>query len=134
MALSVKVKQKPKAKSATATMVDRIVELKRQMDAVAPLAKEYKTLTDDLRKQAMEQDPSQVVTFEGTDHIVVFSEASNVRKLGDMEQVKKALGKEIFFKVAKVTLTDIDKYLTPEESAELVTVESGPRKIDVVEK
>ena len=134
MAVNVKVKAKPAIKSATEMTVDRIVELKKAIDAVASLAKEYSKLTTQLREQAMQQDPSQVVSFEGTTHTVVFSEASKVRKLGDMKEIKKALGNEVFFEVAKVTLGDMDKYLTPEEINNLVTVEDGPRKIDVVEK
>ena len=134
MALTIKTKTKVKAKSHTALIVDRIVELKKIIDAVSPASKEFAKLTTELRTQAMEQDPAEKVVFEGSDHNIVFSEASKVRKLGDMKEVKKALGNEIFFEVAKVTLGDIDKYLTVEEVAELVTVESGPRKIDIVEK
>jgi len=134
MALTIKTKTKVKAKSHTALIVDRIVELKKIIDAVSPASKEFAKLTGELRAQAMEQNPKETVVFEGSDYNVVFSEASTVRKLGDMKEVKKALGNEIFFEVAKVTLGDIDKYLTPNEVIPLVTVESGPRKIDIVEK
>jgi glutamate-1-semialdehyde aminotransferase len=134
MAVTLKVKTKTAPKSATVAVVDRIVELKKAIDAIAPLQKEFKKLTDDLRAQAMEQDPAHPVVFDGTDHSVLFTEAAKVRKLTDMQAVRKALGNDIFFEVAKVTLTDIDKYLSPEESAQLCTVESGPRKIDIVEK
>jgi hypothetical protein len=134
MAVTLKVKTKAAPKSATAQTVDRIIELKKQIDALAPITKEFDKLTKGLREQAMEQDPTQPVVFEGTDHAVVFSEASKVRKLGDMKLVKKALGNDTFFEVAKVTLGDCDKYLTPEELALLVTIENGPRKIDFIEK
>jgi|OpeIllAssembly_1097287.scaffolds.fasta_scaffold121730_3 hypothetical protein len=134
MAVSLKVKTKAAPKSATAMTVDRIIELKKQIDALAPITKEYDKLTKGLREQAMEQDPSQPVVFEGTDYSVVFSEATKVRKIDNMMGLKKALGNEVFWEVAKITLTDVDKYLTPNESAEFITIENGARKIDIIEK
>jgi hypothetical protein len=135
MAVTLKVKAKVEKKSPTAIIVDRIVELKKQIDALAPVAKEYDALVKNLRGQAMEQDPKQVVSFEGTDHTVVFSEAGKTRTIIDMKEVKKALGNEVFFEVAKVTLGDIDKYLSDDDKASLIKEEQdGPRKISFVEK
>ena len=134
MAVKLQAKKAKTAKSATAIIVDRIVELRKQIAEVAPLQKELDNLTKDLRTQAMEQDPDQVVSFEGTDHMVVFGEAAHTRSLTDVIGAKKALGNDTFFEIAKVTLGDLDKYLTAEELAPLIEEGRGARKIDVVEK
>jgi hypothetical protein len=134
MAVTLKTKSKTAVKSATAIAVDRLVELRKLIDAVTPAQKEYDKISKELRAQAMEQDPTEPVVFEGTDHNVIFSEATKVRKIDNMLGIKKALGNEVFWDVAKVTLTDIDKYLTPNESAEFITIENGARKIEIVEK
>lgn len=132
MAVTLKVKKSPK--TMTEMTVDRVIELKHKLDAVAAEQKEYDKLVKELRTEAMEVDPDQVVSFEGTKGTVVFGEASRQRVLADMAGVKKALGNELFMSIAKVTLGDLDKYLSTEESAPLVEQGRGPRKIDIVEK
>ena len=132
--MAVKTKAKTTAKSATAVTVDRIVELNKMIAAVAPAVKELDKLTKGLREQAMAKDPDQVVTFEGTDSTVVFGEAAHTRLLVDLVGAKKALGNDVFFEVAKVTLGDLDKYLTPAELEPLIAETRGGRKMDIVSK
>jgi len=132
--MAVILKKKVSPKNATAMVVDRIVALRKEIEAISPQQKEYDKLVKDLRTQAMEQDPDQIVAFEGTDVNLIFGEAAHTRAVKDMLAAKKALGNEVFFKVAKITLGDLDKYLTPEELGELVEEGRGARKIDFVEK
>lgn len=132
--ITVKVKAKQAAKTASQIIVDRIVELKKRIDSVAEDQKEFAKLTGELRAQAMEKDPDQVVSFEGTEKTIVFGEAAVTRELVDVEGAKKKLGNDTFFEIAKITLGDLDKYLTPEELAPLVKKGRGSRKIDFLDK
>src|SRR5512141_1914065 len=124
MAVTLKVKKSPK--TMTEMTVDRVIELKHKLDAVAAEQTEYDKRVKELRTEAMEVDPDQVVSCEGTKGTVVFGEASRQRVLADMAGVKKALGNELFMSIAKVTLGDLDKYLSTEESAPLVEQGRGP--------
>ena len=136
MAVKLKVKSEKKvAKSKTAIIVDRIVELKKVVDAMMKdEGKELAQLTAQLREQAMAQDPDQVVSFSGTNSTVLFGEAARTRALVDLVGAKKALGNDTFFEVAKVNLGDLDKYLTAEEIAPLIENTRGARKMDLVSK
>lgn len=128
------VKVKASVKDASTIVVDRVVELRKQIDAMKPVSDEYNKLVKQLREQAMEKDPEQVVSFEGSDTTIVFGEAAKTRELTDIPGAKKALGTEVFNKVATITLGDLDKYLTPEELAPLIKEGRGARKIDFVAK
>lgn len=132
MAVSVKVKKS--AQSATAMMVDRIIELRAQVEAVSPAQKELDKLVKELRAKAMEQDPDQVVSFDGNKGTVVFGEAAKTRVLTDMAGAKKKLGNDLFMEVAKITLGDLDKYLSADELAPLIEESRGVRKIDFMVK
>jgi len=134
MAVKTQAKTKAKAKSATAVAVDRIMELKKLIDATAPAAKEMAKLVADLRAQAMTQDDDQVVSYEGDTGTVVFGESAKTRELTDLKAAKKALGNDVFFEVATITLGDLDKYLTPAELAPLIKEGRGGRKISVLPK
>lgn len=73
-------------------------------------------------------DEELVIKVPGEKELKIGSR-SNVRSITDMDKAVELLGTDTFMKIAKIGLTDLDKYLTPEEVAEVtVTKRSDTRR------
>lgn len=143
MTLTIKSKQVEKLVAKTTEITDNpyveIVEemslLQIQLDTFKLISAKYdtlkKTLLDSIPLDATEFEP---YTFTGTAHKVVFSARAKKREVTDMEAAKEALGVELFMKIAKIGLTELDKYLSQEEKDKfIIETQTGPRSCVVKE-
>lgn len=122
-------------------IVDRFLTLEKM---VAKLKENpaFKALTEAEAKvkELMEQwdeaggvSPDEEIILKGTRGHVTYSARKNVRSIPNMGALLLVMGEESFLANASVALGKIDKYLTPEEQAEvLVTEQTGPRVKTVV--
>jgi hypothetical protein len=137
-----KAKEKKKAaeKAAEAVdysaKVDRLAEISSILSSVAPLLEEQNRLKAELREAADKLVPAdQPYVFAGETASFIVEPRSLERTIPDTEAVKKAIGKETFFRIAKISMADADKYLSDEEKAKLLVVSrTGPRKGRLVPK
>lgn len=140
--MTVKLMQKTKGavvakvKTDLDTKVERLIDLKVQIDAVKSAIDEYEKLRKELSGTADTVGAvNEQVTFEVENGSIAFSPKTFERKISDMPKVFDLLGKENFLKLAKVTMTDLDKYLGASEQEACVTKNlTGARKISVVPK
>jgi hypothetical protein len=78
---------------------------------------------------------NEQVVFTSAVGDVSFSARGFERKITNMPKLFELIGEDTFLKIAKVTLTDVDKYLgTAEKDKCLEETLTGPRKISVVPK
>jgi hypothetical protein len=122
--------QKAVKPDTTTLLVDEYADCVARVAAVAKYSKRAEEIKRALRDEAEDKAaPDEVVSFEGTTGVLEFSEKPVERQILDLAAVKKAMGPKVFMEVAKVTLGDVDKYLTPEEVAALVASDrTGTRK------
>lgn len=145
MSLNIKTVAKPKAKplktkakpaapvGETALLVDKIVE---QNPAILA-AKEPKKLQEQARKELLElvqpsHEPTDEIVVKGTKGQVRFSPCSTKRSCVDPQKVHQMLGDEAFYAIITVSLTELDKYLTPHQVAQVVVPECGSRGMTVL--
>lgn len=122
-----------KAKTELDVKVERLIELKMQIDAIKSSVDEYEKLRKELSGLSDTIGAAnEQVTFEVENGVVSFSAKTFERKVTNMEKVFAHLGRENFLKVASVALKDIDKYLSPNEQTDCVSKDlTGARKISV---
>jgi hypothetical protein len=130
-----KLKPKSDFDAETAQIVERLAAINKEIDAYKKLDAEYKQL----REKLMFRFPDSTTTgmpveFIGETHKVVFTPCSVERKIVDKPGLIEKLTPEVFIKVAEVKLGDVDKYLTLEEQAGVITAsQTGPRKMSIKE-
>lgn len=124
------------AKSDLDVKVERLIELKVQIDAIKAQVDEYEKLRKELSGLSDTIGAAnEQVTFEVENGVVSFSAKTFERKVTDMPKVFAHLGQDNFLKVASVALKDIDKYLNVNEQTDCVTKDlTGARKISVSPK
>lgn len=116
-------------------IVEEMATLKMLIDEFTPIEKRY----DKLKKELQEKIPDDASSFEtynfmGISHIVVFSERPLVRTITDVNKVRDKLGEELFMQIVKVGLTELDKYLSEEEQADVVmSANTGARRCAIKE-
>lgn len=111
--------------------IDRLAELLAWQESVKKDArtKELADLVKALKGEVpADLDPDVDYVFEGESHKYVFGPASNDRYIADMEAVKTAFGDKVFMELVKVNLTDLDKYLTPDQLGTIIGISRGSRK------
>ena len=90
-----------------------------------------KELDTRISAQIEPQDGAQIT---GNEWLLEVGPCSiNSRKVGDITKIANYMGQD-FYKVAKVTIADIEKYLTPDQAAEVIVSDTGystSRKIAV---
>lgn len=120
----------------TVGIVEEMALLSLKIGELKPLEKKY----DGLRKTLLEQLPEgysehEGYTFEGTHHVVEFSPNSKQRIITDIKKAREALGDELFMNLVKLSLTDMDKYLTSEQKEGfIIEASTGSRICKVKEK
>lgn len=142
----IKLKKKIKAKSDLASSPIELEKshLKELAKEIILLDTKLKRLTQkygselstakaELQKLAddnLENDRDlKIVTKIG---VVTVSAKTKVRELIKPIKLRKMLGKKTFNKIAKISMSDIDKYLTEDEIAKVVkTTITGTRKISI---
>lgn len=119
--------------------VDQITKLRAELEANAlaqsDKIKELNALEGKLKEVAKTLPAEVAGTFIGTKTVFVVSEKQMNRTITDIKDVRKAMGDEVFMECAKITLTDIDKYLTKEQVAKLTVLgRTGNRTTKIVPK
>lgn len=129
-------KKSVKKQNVVAEQVEALVKLKKEADKAKAVIAEY----DGARKALMELIPEDAsdfepVIFEGETHNAVFSARAAKRSVADLQKLHSILGNKVFYEIASVPLTEVDKYLSEEEKEQvLMTAHTGPRVIKIEEK
>lgn len=111
-----------KAVTGFKDQVDRLATLHAQIGDLAPVFKEIKKIEEKLRAVAGEAVANtEGAVVVGTKADFVVSACGTSRAINDMKGVRSAMGDKLFMEVAKVTLGDVDKYLTEDQKTKLVT-------------
>jgi hypothetical protein len=122
------------AKMSVAQLVEQAATLKTIVDAGTAAKKKYDALIAKLAEQLpanLGEDAEH--TFDGETHKIVFGAKSKTREIVDLGGVRALLGDELFMQLAKINLTDLDKYLAEAEQADLVKESRGNRRAAVKE-
>jgi uncharacterized protein YuzE len=134
-ALKVKTDEKG-AISGFETVVNRLAELESVLTPeIEKAIKEQSRLESELRAVADQQVAADAkVVFTGTSHDFVVSEKGEKREVV-VQQARIALGEKLFNDVARILLSDVDKYLTADQQATcVVRSPSGPRKGQLIRR
>lgn len=106
-------------------LVDIYGDLKQYVTAITPdpaiaqLSKiEAKIL--ELAAVQLEQDEEAEIVAERW-KATIGACAKESRKLEDLSTFKKIVGDDVFMKLAKINVTDVDKYLTPEQVSNVLS-------------
>jgi hypothetical protein len=122
---------------------EEVDALKIEIDALGALegdlTKAKKLIADHTKRVSVVRDKlvaSGELTKVGDTYYAVVKEAGNItRTVKNMPKAVKFLGAETFLKVAKITLADIDAYLTDAEKEEVLEIgESKTRSIKIMKR
>jgi len=138
----------PEESASITEKVDLLGQMKRDMDSLAaklkndPIAKllaETKSSFDTLKKSIVEEatanmEPNESVEVVGTESKLIVGKKAKKRTVTDVAGIYEYLGDEVFFKLATVTLGNVDKYLTPSQVESVVeTSQNGARSVRLKE-
>jgi hypothetical protein len=128
--------EKQKAGDVFASKVDRLAELEKLLAPFAVLMDEQRKLVEELRGVASEKPGSEEVVFSGKVKSAVFGKAANLTVVPETSKIKKALGEKTFMEIAKVTISDLKKYLSGKQQEELLKTENfkGSRRFELRDK
>lgn len=138
------VKTKEKAKQKVDVAVAKVKAVEDYAIACAELAL-LKTVTEGLeatKQKALkvlepelaDQPAAETVLIVGEKHVLKFSPKQWVREiLGGTEAVKETVGDDLFMKIAKVGLGEIDKYVDDKTKVKFIKSErTGRRAVEVI--
>lgn len=102
------------AEATMAALVDEMAALLPKVSEAKAVLKQFDDRRKKLQALAVEKmaNPEMPYTIQGTKAVATFSAQASQRIITDMAKVAELMGTETFLKVAKVTVTDIDKYLS----------------------
>ncbi len=110
-------------------------ELKAKLEELEPLEKLVKELATDLVGEGEHFGAEKVVDLAGVLYDVELSKKSMAVIEIDKKVLRKTLGKDTYFELAKIGVGDIRKYCTPPQIAKILTEErTGKRRISVTKK
>ena len=118
------------------SIVDQLAAIESVLtpEVLAALKKQVR-LEAELRAVADKEAPADAkVVFTGTTHDFAVTEKGEQRKIADIQECRKKLGDKLFFELARINLSDVDKYLSNNEKNFVVTLRQGPRKGTLVKK
>lgn len=133
--MAVVLKTKPKAvaqpKFATvasdellsdmADLIDQLGAMEAEVEEAKKLIKQWDAKVKKLREAYNAVGDAEDVLIErGAMFEAELGPRSKSRSVSDIQRVYELMGHDTFLKLASVKLTDIDKYLTPDESAEVL--------------
>ncbi len=133
-----KLKKKVNPLDALEVLTDEVGTLEMEVARLKamPVWQEYEKKKKALIEKVetiMGVQPEETAQLTGLKYICSFSQKANKRTISNIKVAKSALGNEVFFKVAKINLTDLDKYLSEDERAECVTESrTGPRQVKFI--
>ena len=109
---------------------ESVEDITNQIKALTAKLKPHKEKLYELQKaiDEMDLDPDAEGFMQyGEGYQLEIGKKGSSRKIKDMALVQKAMGKELFMKVATVTLKEIDKYLTLPQREQLLTTDRTSR-------
>lgn len=126
----------PKAKasqvvSEAQAMVNEAVQIHKKLEELEVPAMQKRL--DEIKKhfsgiaKSMPQD--EVAVFKGTEGELEFTKASQEIEITDKDGLIKALGKEVFKEISKVSVTDMRKYLAQNEIDQYTSKVNGSRRL-----
>lgn len=136
----VKQVQAPAAKKLAVTdqqlKVDELIQIETflQEHEIDLMMKRREEIRKVLQSIANESDPSEDVQLDGTLGHALFAKASQVVSIVDKEGIIEAITPEIFMQLAKVTVTDLKKYLSEIELDKYTKKTMGSRVFKGVTK
>lgn len=109
-------------------LADRYGDLEDRCNALMqnPLFTQFDEVKKELQARVDAQaGPTDTLEIKGEHWRVSIGVAAKApRKVTDVAMIQKFVGQEVFAKIAKVNISDVDKYLTPDQVA-LVVEDSG---------
>lgn len=108
-------------------LADRYGDLKDRTDAIMnnPLFGQLQLTEAELKKRLEAYEPDEIIQIKGHKFAVEAGAcAKEPRKITNVQKVFDMLGAKLFCELVKLTVTDAEKYLTPEQFA-LVVNEPG---------
>lgn len=111
-------------------LADKYGELSDKVAAIQmrPEFTQLAEVTKQLQSRMEDLEPTDTATITGSKWLVeVGAAAMNNRKLvpGAIKTLQAILPAETFTTIAKVTITDIEKYCTPEQAAKVIDSDTG---------
>lgn len=111
-------------------LADKYGELTDRVNAIQmnQAFAQLEEVTKQLQDRMAEFEPTEVLTIKGNHWLVEISAAAkNSRKLlaGAIPALQKLLGPDTFGKIAKVNITDVEKYCTPDQTSNLIDEDTG---------
>lgn len=116
----------------TSELVDLGGDLQARLEVVTnSMTPMLKAITAELHERAMaDLGPEDAHVYEGEAFVAKVGKEGNARSIVDPEHIREELGQELFNKLAKIGLGDIDKYLTPDQIGDAITsAKTGRRGI-----
>lgn len=116
----------------TADALKKIVKIKALQEELKPYNAKLKILRDEING-LVGYDADAEFVEQGLQFEVAAGKKEKKRLVRDMKALRKKIGDDVFFQIAKATLTDIDKYVSTNEQTKLGIVEEtrGARDIEV---
>lgn len=124
-------KPKFKALSEEQVLTDELVQLRKTLDDldVPQMEERYDEVRKKLVAFAQNSDPESPKVFVGSKGEVTFSPCRVETTIVDKAGLIEKLGQEVFNEIAKVSLTDLKKYLSEAEYATLIEKTYGTRTL-----
>lgn len=127
-----------------AHLIDKLGEMQPEHDKRAKKIKELEDADKEygkLRKELCElletvaSGPFEPVEQYGEHYKVEAGPAAAQRFVTDMAKVRELLEDAVFMQLAKVNITDLDKYMTPPQLEQVTDVKPGARKkIEIIKR
>lgn len=129
---AVPLAQATQQKSELEEMVDRLGELKRALTEIEPLQKEFDLIKKKLSEIAKADETDGEVTFKGNNYIAVFGKHTQTRSCKDLEAFLEKVGSEVFMACVKLSMADVDRYVSKLEQDVLFETTKGSRSLKSV--
>lgn len=108
-------------------------KLAQKLEKIAPLKKSVESQERSILKTVDDViAPSVGVTLHGHEDDVVLGAKGKKTELTDAHRAYEILGPELFFKLVSLSITDLKKYMTPEQVAEVTkTTHKTKRRVKI---
>ncbi len=117
----------------TGDAVAKLVKIKALQEELKPYLANFKKLNG-MIDAIQDYDADAEFTERGLKYQCDAGKREKTRSIKDLAGIEKKLGRALFLQVAKITLADVDKYISQVEQTklDLITVARTTRKINVV--
>ena len=115
---------------------DLVNDIKVECEAIASLNLDLTTEMDLVLGYVTDVDKEQKIILEGNSTILKLGAKGKTTQVTcEMQDLHEILGDEVFYAIANVGITNLKKYLTPEELADVTkTIQEGARSKKFLDK